>query len=276
MIQVFHVYKRDYNVFPNISKIWHRILFPFLVIQLTFVGYHLLDFFLRGTDLYASMLHLLKCGGDGPGSYYIWIYLQMAVLCPLFYRIVRLSYAFSVFAFLSILSEIFCSFIQMPDELYRLLCLRYIFLIYLGYLWCKSGIKFTLNTFLLSMLSSVCILVLFFLREKHFDRIFEPIIFDTAWSSFHWFTYFLSWSLLAFTICKFYQIKSRWRCNAFVLLCGRRSYEIFLFQMLVFGVSPLKGYINIIISLLPLLVYERNAVFKIFSLKSIYDKRKIN
>ena len=274
LIQVFHAYKKDEEKWPNMAKIWHRILQPFLLIQLTFVGYYLLRCFFKDTDLLADLSHLIRSGGDGPGSYYIWIYLQVAILCPMFYKLVRLAYSFWIFASISLLMELFCSIVQMPDSIYRLLCLRYFFLIYLGYLWCKNGIELTMKSLLLSLASIVSILVLFFTRQKYPEYDFEPLIFDTAWSSFHWFTYFLPWSLLAFVICKFYQICLECRGNKIVLLCGKRSYEIFLWQMLVFGISPLPGNINILVSLLPLVVYERKAIIEIISSKSIYDKRK--
>ena len=71
-------------------------------------------------------------GGDGPGSYYIWVYIQLAFLCPLLTSVVKRKLARWIFVGVCILFEIFCSLVNMNESLYRLLCIRYIFLIYLG------------------------------------------------------------------------------------------------------------------------------------------------
>lgn len=40
------------------------------------------------------------------------------------------------------------------------------------------------------------------------------------------------------------------------------------------GGSPLPGYVDILVSLLPLVICERNTIFKIITSDSIYDNRK--
>lgn len=40
------------------------------------------------------------------------------------------------------------------------------------------------------------------------------------------------------------------------------------------GGSPLPGYVDILVSLLPLVLCERNTIFKIITSDSIYDNRK--
>ena len=261
LIQVFHAYKKDAVVYPKLPKIWHRILKPFLVIQSIFLVYTIGKGVYKGLDLSESLTHMLYSGGSGPGSYYIWVYIQMAILCPLMYRLATSKFAVWIFAGISLGMEIMCSTIEMPDDVYRLLCIRYVFLIYLGYLWAKKGILLTTKTICLSILSAAAILVLNYAHQHQPVISFEPWVFDTDWTSFHWFTYFLPWSFLPFVICKCYQIKPECRLNKLVLLCGKRSYEIFLWQMLVFGVSSLPGYANILVSLLPLVVCERGKCF---------------
>lgn len=264
LIQVFHANKRDMLVYPEPSKIWHRIQKPFLLIQLVFILYHFLRCTVKDESILYSLTHMLYNGGSGPGSYYIWIYIQIAILCPLMYRWVKSKFAFLIFGALCIMLEIFCSVANMPENVYRLLCFRYVFLIYLGYLWVKNdGIVLNKKTILLSLISAMAIVMLN-ITHNHFPCMnFEPWVFDTNWTAFHWFTYFLPWSLEAFVICKFYLWKPDCKINRLVLLCGKRSYEIFLWQMLVFGVSPLNGKINILLSLLPLLLYEGKRVKEI-------------
>ena len=233
MIQVFHAYKKDTVSYPPLSKIK-----PFLF-----------------------------RGGGGPGSYYIWIYVQIAILCPLFKRVIDYKLGLFFMVLICILVEIFCSLTKTPDPLYRLLCLRYIFLLYLGYLWVKQGILLTKKTTALAVMSSILILALYFIHKLNPVYNFEPWIYNTDWTIFHWFTYFLPWSLIAFAICKCYQLNPENKINKFVLLCGKRSYEIFLFQMLVFGISPMVSWLNTIISFIPLLFFERVAVSNLTKLK---------
>lgn len=206
-------------------------------------------------------------GGGGPGSYYIWIYVQIAILCPLFKRVIDYKLGLFFMVLICILVEIFCSLTKTPDPLYRLLCLRYIFLLYLGYLWVKQGILLTKKTTALAVMSSILILALYFIHKLNPVYNFEPWIYNTDWTIFHWFTYFLPWSLIAFAICKCYQLNPENKINKFVLLCGKRSYEIFLFQMLVFGISPMVSWLNTIISFIPLLFFERVAVSNLTKLK---------
>lgn len=270
LIQVFHVYKKEDVCFPKPSKLWHRIVKPFLIVQLVFLAMILVSYAIKDIDLKSKLFHMLAYGGNGPGSYYIWVYLQIAILSPLLYRWVRNKYAFVIFAGISIMLEVFCSLMEMPDEIYRLLCFRYVFLIYLGYLWVRNdGILLNRKTVSLSVISSVAIVILNYTHLNHPEFNFEPLVFDTAWTTFHWFTYFLPWSLLAFIICKCYQWEPECMVNQLVLLCGKRSYEIFLWQMLVFGMSPLPGYANILLSLLPLVVYERKRVMEICKTKNV-------
>lgn len=106
----------------------------------------------------------------------------MALLCPKKNRWVRNKYAFLIFASISIMGEVFCSVVEMPDDVYRLLCIRYVFLIYLGYLWVKNtGIVQNRKMVLLSVISGTSIVVLNYTYNYHPGMSFEPWVFDTAW-----------------------------------------------------------------------------------------------
>lgn len=267
MIQVFHAYKKDTVSYPPLSKIWHRIFYPFLLVQLIYFLYIVGKCLYHNIDPILQIKPFLFRGGGGPGSYYIWIYVQIAILCPLFKRVIDYKLGLFFMVLICILVEIFCSLTKTPDPLYRLLCLRYIFLLYLGYLWVKQGILLTKKTTALAVMSSILILALYFIHKLNPVYNFEPWIYNTDWTIFHWFTYFLPWSLIAFAICKCYKLNPENKINKFVLLCGKRSYEIFLFQMLVFGISPMVSWLNTIISFIPLLFFERVAVGNLTKLK---------
>ena len=57
------------------------------------------------------------------------------------------------------------------------------------------------------------------------------------------------------------------KLSQLIVLTGKRSYEIFLFQMIVFGLFPINDYIKIIICFLPLLYFEYHQLKEIFTSK---------
>lgn len=83
LIQTFHVFKRDNEQvdYPKVSKQFRRIVLPYGIIQVFTVG-----MYCHRVDI-DSIPQLVKAytisGGFGPGSYYPWIYLQMALALPL-------------------------------------------------------------------------------------------------------------------------------------------------------------------------------------------------
>lgn len=87
LIQVFHAYKKNSPSYPSFQKLWNRIIFPFVLTQLVFVAYGFYANFTRNENLFNYFTNMLIVGGGGPGSYYIWIYLQFAILLPLLYKL---------------------------------------------------------------------------------------------------------------------------------------------------------------------------------------------
>lgn len=165
MIQVFHAYKKDTVSYPSLSKIWHRIFYPFLLVQLIYFLYIVGKCLYHNIDPILQITPFLFKGGGGPGSYYIWIYAQIAILCPLFKKVINYKSGLFFMVLICILVEIICSLTNIPDSLYRLLCLRYIFLLYLGYLWVQQGILLTKKTTALAVMSSILILALYFIHK---------------------------------------------------------------------------------------------------------------
>ena len=128
----------------------------------------------------------------------------------------------------SILFEILCSIINMPEFIYRLSFIRYIFLIYLGYIWAEKGIIINKKTIFLSIIS-----IIFISYFNFFDYDLEPIFFTSGWKIFHWICYFYPATILVFFIKKLYDALPQ-RYIDFINKCGKYSYEIFLWQMFVF------------------------------------------
>jgi len=90
LIQVFHAYKHGVDEavkMPNLVKLFNRIFKPFLLLLL-------FEVFLLVVVLQRDPLQVMKTviigGGIGPGSYYVWIYIQFALLLPIIALIIKL------------------------------------------------------------------------------------------------------------------------------------------------------------------------------------------
>ncbi len=83
LIQVFHCYKHGLNeVKPfSLRKTWDRILRPFFMVQMVML---LISMLRGGFDVVGYAKGFVVMGGYGMGSYYPWIYLQFAIVLPIF------------------------------------------------------------------------------------------------------------------------------------------------------------------------------------------------
>ena len=75
LVQTFHVYKKV-NHRINLRKIFQRVLYPFILIELITLGLSIL--FLEH-DFKELIDKGISGGGYGPGAYYPWIYFQVAI-----------------------------------------------------------------------------------------------------------------------------------------------------------------------------------------------------
>lgn len=227
LIQVFHCYKREPKPL-NWNVLAKRIIIPFILIELVIFTILLL------VEDYDSIKAIIMVGviggGYGPGSYYPWIFIQMSIVIPILRPILDKlgkEKSFIVFIVLSEGIEIICSVIEMPDSIYRLLCLRYIMLIWFGWMWAKEGIKLNITTLLLSMMSLCAIVYL-----AYFNFTFEPWLYSTAWTTHRWPCYFWMSIMLVVILYQFYVflIKNDCIIKATKILAAA-SYEIFLMQI---------------------------------------------
>lgn len=269
LIQVFHAYKRgkiDISQYYNLKKLFQRIILPFLL--LVFIQVALLIIF-SDADLLFILKGVIYSGGIGPGSYYVWIYLQFFILLPAFqYLINRLNEKFLLTCFigLSVLSEIICSCVNMPSWLYRLLFVRYLFLIYLGYQWVTNGgIPISKKTIILSLVS-----ILFILVFQYTDVNLEPFFYFSDWKIFHWICYFYVAYIFVYILSVCYKMLPFVKWWGVI---GKYSYEIFLVQMFVFTFYPtdkiqmiidnvyvtviVRIFVTTLLSIIPVLLYKK-------------------
>lgn len=262
IIQSYHVFKKDTFIL-NFNKLFRRIVIPFFLVQFVFVAEIIVKYFCGSGLLTTPIFNFIKSGGDGPGSNYFWIYLQFAlVLLPVCFYLQK-NFKFKPYVWLLIFivfsegSELLCSFIHISPWLYRLLAIRYIFLIYGGYIWAEQGVVLNLRNFILSLFSVLCIYLFQYKRI-----IIEPFVFDTAWRYFHWFCYFYSIYFLSYIANVLYK-KSNGGLATIVIKCGKYSYQIYLLQLIVFSFFPYDCNENLylisttILSVAPVLIFDK-------------------
>ena len=238
LVQVFHSLKKN-SVKIGISKLWWRILFPFLLIQA--IAYLLCSLLLR-EFLPLVVSEMLESGGFGPGSYFPWVYIQMTLLLFVVSKFIsRVSSA--RLAIISIIIcegfEILSSVINLSDEVHRLLAIRYFFLVYLGWIWVKEGIVINKKNAILSFLSLLSIIYV-----EYFSVDDEPLFYNTAWSIHRWPCYYYVAILGCYLLyLLFLEIKKADIVFSFVKKLAKCSYEIFLIQMIVIPLFPPLAFI---------------------------------
>lgn len=245
LVQVFHALKREQLQTVDAKKIWKRIIAPFLFIQVfVWTGY-----LLAGVPIDEVLSMARKGGGIGLGSYYPWIYVQFAVFLPLLTPFVKGAgdrTSAIVFIAVAILFEIIFSVINLDDNVYRLLCVRYLFLIYLGYHWVSEGITMNSKTLVLSVLT-LLVTLYFTLRSDNL----EPVFFNTRWRTHRWICFYYVAYLLPFCLYRlFHKMQKSSYMGSLIKVISQSSYEIFLAQMVVFVWFPLyvKGLICKVVS----------------------------
>lgn len=234
LVQSFHFLKKEKSNF-SITKILWRVLIPFFVAQLVLF---ILLYVMNPTSLNKLFISFLVSGGKGPGSYYPWIYIQIAFLLPLFKKILSgKSELFLAIFFLLLCEgiEILLSIVNIPDYLYRLLAFRYLFLVFLSWIWIKKGIQINNITIVLSLLSFLSIVYF-----EYFSFNNEPLFYNTSWKYHRWPCYYYVAFLFTYLLYFIHRRIIRYLyLNQIIVYIAQCSYEIFLVQMVICAIFQL-------------------------------------
>ncbi len=250
IIQVFHAEKRGKLNLPSFSKIWKRIIKPFVITQALIMISLLAMCLIKGDIGIVDWETVFKSGGYGPGAYYPFIYLQFIPIIFLYnLSLGKLSNRrlLIVSILISQLLEVCCIYAGIPEWLYRLLFIRYFFLIYIGYTIAKRDIQLSNWCIYISMISIAATLVMFFVKES----LAPSIIYPTGWKTCHWFCYL--YIPLFLIVCKmFYSSKYLLKIRSYVEMLGKSSYEIFMVQMFYFAIvhGAIKHLLGIVFPVL--------------------------
>ena len=238
IIQVFHAYKKGIektNI--NYKKIGNRIIKPFLLTESIIIGLHFTKHVIYGDTTTSQFIETtILWGGIGPGCYYPWIYIQFAILLPLFaviFRKVKGPKLLLLFIFLSTIIEIVGANI-IPTRIYRLLFLRYLFLIYLGYILVVKGIKINIKTKLIAIIGMGATILFYY-----YDIYLYPFTYQKI-SICNWVCYlYIIFGFLEILKQVYSHLTKNQFINNALQWIGIPSYEIFLIQMLVFSIKDI-------------------------------------
>ena len=241
--------RRNYeylNQFYNFSFLYkkiERLVYPFLLVWFVqVIAQYVLNSGLSASELFISLIS----GGWGPGSYFVPIIIQATLILPLIYLLCRKNLtAMTITLFIvSLLIEVVCLLMDMPEGVYRLLVFRYLFALTLG-VWLALNTK-KINYKWLIPLSIISLI--YITGVNYFDWVF---IMEEYWLSQHAPSFF--WTLLIIIAgLKLYQFKADNVISKFFVKIGQASYHIFLVQMAYFwGIAsrlpsmPLIVYLTI-------------------------------
>jgi len=170
----------------------------------------------------------LLTGGWGLGSYYYSLLLQLLVVYPLLWGMVK-EYRFAgllVIFGVNFVYEWVMTVMGVSETIYRLLILRYVFLIGAGaYLYLYRDGK---NIFI--EIASICFGILFIVYVKYFGNPVWPL--NTMWIGTSFLAALYIIPVYKWLVYSSYQINASWEI---IINLGRASYNIFLFQMLFYG-----------------------------------------
>lgn len=236
LIQAFHGLKKEHISF-NIKKMMLRIVVPFVFVEILLFSYMAL----MGNYGISSLFYLfLKNGGMGPGSYFPWIYLQLAFIIPVISPYIRKPFAIWYVLLICEGFEILFSLLDFSESIYRLLCVRYFMLLYLGWRWVKEGIVVNYRTLTFAFISLFT--VIYF---EYFSVDDEPYFFTTRWKFHRWPCYYyvaVGGGILLYNAYKL-MAKMEWLFRVMKLL-AKCSYEIFLMQMVIIPIFPKFHFVS--------------------------------
>lgn len=200
-----------------------------------------------GPEEHSFFFYLI--GRGGYGGYYISIMIQAILVLPLLYMLAKKTTPLTmlIFSFIGNLGyESFSYSFDMPGFLYRLLVFRYLFALALGVWYVFDGHR----SYADKLMKIGAVFSIWYLLVVHYFDISVPFYsFETSWRgqnplSFFYTVFIFHLGLKYLSTFKMHVIKQG------LIFLGKRSYAIFIVQMLYFWL--LSAYFEWPESLFPL------------------------
>lgn len=149
---------------------------------------------------------------------------------PFLYKVLNLkvrNVGTLIILLICLVANVVCSFTHIPDWLYRLLCIRYLFLSVIAWIWLHIS---DYNRYLLFSLGAMSLAFLLLIIYGWHNT--QPLVYLGQWSSQNYPVYF--WTLLlVFALQYSFSRIQHTRLCSFVCWLGRNSWEIFVVQMFI-------------------------------------------
>jgi len=221
---------KAYFTTDRFARMLKKVFVPFVIV----LAFQLICLALIGK--LPSLKTILKGGGIGPGSYYVWLYLQTWLIIPFVVWLVRKVPVWTSFLIMltaSVIAEY--AFVPMRSiehigELYRLMPVRYLMVLYLGCVWPILKDKQKYIFYGLAFVSALLILNdVYLVDNMWFANSFMGggKIVPSYWYGYHWYTAF--YVLIPMAILEKIHYTEIWK------QAGKYSWYIFLLQMMCFG-----------------------------------------
>ncbi|NCC87308.1 MAG: hypothetical protein EOM05_05505 [Clostridia bacterium] len=189
------------------------------------------------------LLELLKYDNMGPGSYYTPVLIQLLLLFPIiyFFYIKKPVVTSIVVVATEVIFEVYKTSSDMPIEIYRLICLRYIVCILLGIILYHNRECLRNKIYYLVAIPSIAFIYVVSYTE------YETYVFDA------WITTAMPTNLWAFVLVLLginYFKKLPNMLHKVVTRIGRGTYYIFLTQMVWFSFELDKNISSLTVAVL--------------------------
>lgn len=218
----------------RIHRMIKRVVLPFVIVLLVQC---IILLFTNSFDL----ISIMAGGGYGPGSYYVWVYLQLWIVVPLTYWLLKKNFHIGtilillVCVFLNVTFSIYCN----HDWLWRLSAVRYLFLSVIAWIWYHWSDYSTREKTVFVLLGIISLIYLLFYAYKDWS----PIVYSRSWCSQNYPCFFWTLSLILFLV--FVVKLTPQGILKPINWLGKNSWEIFLSQMFIIGfVRSLPQIVN--------------------------------
>lgn len=214
-----------YNISLLVRR-FKRILIPFVIVF--FVEIVLMYFLSNNGITTKDIISSFITGGYGPGSYFIPIIIQHILVLPVLYILAKRNpkYFLVITFLLSLIFEYLMVVSFVPEWMYRLLYVRYLFAAALG-VWLAISSERPTKWLLIGALISF----IYIFAVNYLD--FQALFLYPAWGSQHAPSYF--WTLIIVIAGLLYlPEKSTNIIHSVIEKLGQASWHIFLVQMVFF------------------------------------------
>ena len=220
----------------KLVKYFQKIIVPFVIIWL----FEIVVMACTKKITPGKIVYTFFAGGMGPGSYFTPVFMQHLMIFPVILWIknklpLHNQYAIAgCFLLISLLLEWMCIVLAVPEWLYRLLYVRYLFAAFLGS--CLVSYGFGKAMMLLLTVSGIA-----YIGCVSYCKFNLPIMYP-SWGFQHAPAYFYTVFLI---FCLWHLYPFFQRLDTVIILIGKATYHIFLLQMVWFKMAAhaVQGFI---------------------------------